>query len=266
MRFRSSIATLVLTAIGLVPHAALAQLVPDRVLAELEKTDRRIERAQGVVSESNNAAAEAELAQAVTVQAGARTQVAQGHPRVALDLTFRARAHADRAIALVNRLPDPDRVLSQLERTRDLIERAREQIEECNQDRPRAMLRTAVDMQARAEDAARAGRYLAAIQLTFSARERVQRALRLCNFSDNLQEGADRALRRTDEVIQRAEDRVSSGGDAARRELGRAQEIEARAHAEYRDGHFEASLRLTLSARAFALRALRLSGGVNIRP
>ena len=31
----------------------------------------------------------------------------------------------------------------------------------------------------------------------------------------------------------------------------------------FRDGHFEASIRLTLSARAFALRAAQRSGGVN---
>jgi hypothetical protein len=235
-------------------------LTPDRLLAELDRTDARIERAQAIVSESNNAQAHAELDQAVSVQASARTALTQGHPRVALDLTFRARAHADRAIALVDRLPDPDRVLSQLERTRDLIERAREQIEECNQDRPRAILRTALDMQARAVDGARAGRYLAAIQLTFSARERVHRALRLCNVGENVQDGAERALQRTDEVIQRAEDRAAAGDDDVRRELARAQEIQARARAEFRDGHFEASVRLTLSARAFALRAAQRSG------
>ena len=42
-------------------------------------------------------------------------------------------------------------VLAQLERTRELLDRARERIEECNLDRARAMLRVALEMQARAE-------------------------------------------------------------------------------------------------------------------
>src|SRR5439155_15736205 len=115
---------------------------------------------------------------------------------------------ADRAIAIINGLPDPDRVLSQLERTREMLERARGRIEECNQDRPRALLNAASDMQRRAEDAAHGGHYLAALQLTMGARERVLRALRQCNVANDDQDGAERGLRRTDEVIQRAQERL----------------------------------------------------------
>jgi hypothetical protein len=234
-----------------------------RVQVEIERTDRRIERAQAVVATSDNEAARTELSEAIRIQANAKDALAQARLRIALDLTYRARARADRAIALVSGLPDPDRVLAQLERTRELIDRARERIEECEQDRARAMLRTAADMQTRAEEAGHAGHYLAAIQLTLGARERAHRALRLCNLSENAQDGAERALHRTDEVIQRAQDRASGAPQEARSLLARASDLQVRAREEFRAGHYEPSIRLTLSARAFAFRALRLSGVVN---
>ena len=104
------------------------------------------------------------------------------------------------------------------------------------------------------------GAYLAALQLTMSARERALRALRLCNVEENLQRqrGARAAAHRR--------------GDRARPRRGRGRDREpARAGArargraagpglgEFRAEHFEASLRLTQSARAFAHRALRLA-------
>ena len=247
-----------------VPAMSWAQVGVERVQLELDRTEQRIERARALVTESGNVAARAELDHAVRLQADAVAALAQSHPRVALDLTLRARAAADRAIAIINGLPDPDRVLTQLDRTREMLDRARARIEECNQDRARALLRTADDMQRRAEDAAHGGHYLAALQLTMGARERVLRALRQCNLEDNGREGAERALRRTDEVIQRAQDRLGTQPPAnAQQLLSRAVETQARAQENLRDGRIEPSIRQTLAARAFALRAQRAAGRAN---
>jgi hypothetical protein len=213
------------------------------------------------VSGSDNQQAQVELAEAIRVQANAKTEFAAAHYLLALNLTRRARLHADKAIALVRGLPDPDRVLVQLERTRELLDRARERIEECDLDRARAMLRAAFEMQLRAEASAPEGRYLAALQLTMSARERALRALRLCNLQDNLHDAAERALTRTDELISRARDMVAEHhSDQARQALNRAIELEAEAWTQFRADHLEASLRLTQSARTFAHRAIRLAG------
>src|SRR5262249_25303096 len=145
-------------------------------------------------------------------------------------------------------------IRNQVERTREVIDRARDQIEECDNDRARAMLRAAAEMQARAEAAFGAERYLAALQLTTSARERALRALRLCNVEDNVREAADRALHRTDEILSRARDQVAEHGtDRARKLLARGVDLQARAQGEFRAEHFEASLRLTLLARRFAV-------------
>ncbi len=246
------------------PASAPAQTTFDRVQFEIDRTEQRIERARAVVGTSGNVAAQAEVDRAVQLQTSARASLSQGHPRIALDLTLRARAAADRAIAIINGLPDPDRVLSQLNRTREMLDRARSRIEECNQDRARALLNAAEDMQRRAEDAARGGHYLAALQLTMGARERVLRALRLCNAEDDSRDGAERALRRTDDVIQRAQEALGSDPpEAARQLLARAIETQTRARQEFQDQHFDASVRLTLSARAFASRAVRMANRAN---
>jgi hypothetical protein len=257
----------------LAPMSASAQdITGDRVRIALERTDERISLAQSLVTSSGNAQAEVEVNVAVGLQAQARAAFDQGMAATgdlqlrllqqAVDLTLRARARADRAISLIQGLPDPDRVQSQVERTRDLLDRARDRIEECDSDRARALLHAAMDMQTRAETAARESRYLAALQLTLSARERGLRALRLCNVEDNLQDAADRALHRTDEVIVRAREIVAqSPRPRAKEVLARAERVQAEGQGQLRAGHFEAALRLTQTARNTAYRAVRVASG-----
>jgi tetratricopeptide (TPR) repeat protein len=239
--------------------APAASQTREEVQFALERTDDLIARATEIVAGTDNPQAHDELAFAVRLQTDARAQFAAGRLGLALDLTRRARLRADRAIALVRGLPDPDRVLVQLERTRELLDRARERIAECDAERARAVLRAAIEMQARAEVAGREGRYLAALQLTLSARERALRALRMCNLEDNLREAAERGLTRTDDLIGRARDLLTDRGDEqARRALERAIEVQTDAWAQFRNEQLETSLRLTQSARTSAHRAIRL--------
>ena len=122
-------------------------------------------------------------------------------------------------------------------------------------------MQAASELQRRAEDGERAGHYLVALQLTTAARERIQRARRLCMFQEDLQESAQHALQRTDEVIGRAQQAVESSRKSnARRVLARAVELETSAEQDYRSGFYEPCLRQTQSARAFAYRAARLAG------
>lgn len=242
-------------------HAGAQDSGRDRVLAALEVTDRRIEQAELHVSSTESPAAEAEVSAARDLQSRAREAFSADRFPIAMRLTLDARRRADRAIALVRGLPDPDRVEAQLERTRELIQRARERIEDCDVDRATGLIRAGTEMQSRSEEAVRSGRYLVALQLTMGARERAHRALRLCRIEENLQESAERALRRTDDLISRAQEQLSAGaGDAARQSLARAVDLEAQARQDHVGGLFELALRRTQSARAFAYRALRLAG------
>ena len=255
-RILFTLATLLLTT-GVAAQAQTL-ITPERVLEALERTDQRIETAAALVAGVDHAQAEAEVEAARGLQAQARTEFGATHLRVAMDLTLRARARADRAISLIKGLPDPDRVLTQLERTREALDRARERIQECDQDRARALLQVAGEMQLRAEAAARESRFLAALQLTLGARDRVMRALRMCRMEEDAESAATRALQRTDEWIARARTAIGGGASRATELLARAEGLQAQAQAQYRSRNFEAALRLTTNAGAIARRAARL--------
>jgi hypothetical protein len=249
------------------PRASAQTLTPERVQFALDMTDRRIEQAQMVLEGVTNGRAQAELDLAISIQTQAKSVFASAGGDLRLlqrtvSLTLEARGHADRAIAIVKGLPDPDRVRVQLERTREVIDRARQTIEECNQERARGLLRIGIEMQERAETAFGDGRLLAALQLTMSARERVLTALRMCNAQENQRDRGEQVLRRTNEIILRAQDIVAEHADEhAREALSRGQQLEDRATDEFRLEHFEASIRLSLAARTAAYRAIRLAGG-----
>jgi hypothetical protein len=169
---------------------------------------------------------------------------------------------ADAQTVQAQPMPDPDRVRSQVERTRELLDRARDRIEACAEDRARAMLLGAIELQGRAELALEEQRTLAALRLTMSARDRGWRALRLCNVHEDLGANAERAMRRTGEVLERAQQVVARrGDDRAQIALHQAFDLQQRAAVEFHLGHEDAALRLTQSARTSAYRAIRLSGG-----
>lgn len=249
--------------LGLGVGSAVAQdFSRERVQLEIDLTDRRIEQADMLVVGSDNERARLELDAAVTIQARAKGAFAASQFGMAARLTIEARGHADRAIAILRGLPDPDRVTAQIERTREILDRVRQRVEECDNDRAHAMFRVALTMQERAEVAAGAGRFLAALQLTMGARERAFKALRLCRIEDNLRESAEHALRRTDELISRAQEIVADQpNEQASLALSQAIRIQGQASGEFEADHLEASLRLTQVARAAAHRAIRLSGG-----
>ncbi len=263
-RFRALPAVLAIVLGILVAAPVLAQSSPpdlQRLQDAIELTDRRIQLAKDLLAESPHAQAAAEVDQAVVLQAMAKSAFGEGRYAAAGRATFDARIHADRAIALLRGLPDPGRVEEQLQRTREILDRARDRLAHCDAPMARDLLRTALDMQARAEQAYRETRYLAALQLTTSARERAMRALRLCNSSESLEETVATALQRTDEVLGRAHELVDAeGSERARRLLANAEALQSRARAEAGSGHQRLALSLTRQAREQATRAMRSTG------
>jgi hypothetical protein len=254
-------AMLALVAFAAPRAQAQDDLTPELVQTALDRTDLRIEQAEAIVMGADNEMADIQLQAAIDIQARAKTAFASLELAISMRLTLEAREHADRAIAIIKNLPDPDRVRAQLERTRELLERAKERIEECNNDRARSQLRMAFELQTRAEDAAANGRYLVALQLTVNARERARNALRLCNLEENLQEAAERAIMRTDQIIQRVQGALEDcTNEAGLESLRRAVELQGQAKAEFSSEQFRASLNLTLAARRAAYRAVRLCG------
>ena len=265
-RLRTLIAGLVPLAFAfgvLVAIPARAQTPdPQRLQDAIEITDRRIQLAQELLANSPNATAEVEVNMAVSLQAIAKQAFVEARYSAAARATFDARLHADRAIAILRGLPDPNRVRQQLDRTREILDRARDRLSHCDVAAAREMLRIAIDMQGRAEVSFGETRYLAALQLTMSARERALRALQLCNAGESLDEIVASALQRTDDLLARVHEKVDgSDNERARQLLANADSLQARAHAEADAGHPRLALRLTRGAREQAERALRLVSG-----
>ena len=263
MGFSRRLFAITLAALALLPRGAPAQgLTSERVRMAIEETARRIDLAGTVVSTSDDAQARGELALARDLQARARSAAGSGRYPMAGQLTSQARGHADRAILLGRGLPSLERLRSQWDRTGELLEWSGPRIQECGNDRARALLRVALEMQERARNGEEAGRYLGALQLTMGARERCLRALQVCRMEENVQLAAERALSRTDEVLGLAREQLEPGAPGGagpspiRDALARAAVLQDDASRQFRDGHYDASLQLTLAARRLARRAL----------
>lgn len=146
-----------------------------------------------------------------------------------------------------------ERVGVQIDRTRRMLDLVRDRAERCGSAGARDAVRRAIELQDRAESAERAGRHLGALQLTRGAREQGVVALRRCGHTGRAPEGVVSAIGRTDELLRVERRRLSDlppaapGGRAGA--LERAAAAQRRAHAEFRDGRLESSLRLTQEAR-----------------
>jgi hypothetical protein len=235
---------------------------PARLRDEIDITDRRIQQAQELLTGAPNLNAQAEVDQAVALQSLAKEAYAQARYAAAGRATFDARLHADRAVAILRGLPDPGRVRDQLDRTHEILDRARDRLSHCDNSGARELLRIAIDMQGRADASFGETRYLAALQLTMSARERGLRALQLCNAGESLDETVASALQRTDDMLSRVHEHVDpSDHERARQLLANADNQQSRAKTEAQAGRPGVALRFTRMAREQAQRAERLVSG-----
>jgi hypothetical protein len=266
VRIRRLLVLLAVAGVAAGPLTALAQeRVADQASAVLDATDRRIEQGAASLSGAADSQARGELDAARAVQARARSAFGAARYALAFRLTLEAQRRANRAVALAGGLPDPDRVRTQLERSREMLDLASERIQGCGDARARAMLQVATEMEDRAESAERSGRNLGALQLSMAARERGQRALRLCRMAEDPPDATRRALRRTDQVLSRARDVLSSGAvgrpvpGQAPGSLTRAEGLQDEANRQLRAGRNQSALKLTLAARALAHRAVRIA-------
>ncbi len=261
----------------LAPLAALAVLLPTvparaqvtpelraRVDEAIRLTDTHIDEANLQLAGCQSPEAQSNLQMAVTLQGQAKMRFGGATMdldlRAALDLTGRARYRADNALRLARCCVEHDRVAAQLERTAEIIERARERAETCRHDRARALLRAAVEQQRQAQLAFAEGRCLIALQLSLSAREKALAALRACGFEERMEDRVQQFLVQTDARIERARAVVEEqGGERAHQALALAEELQGRAYAQFHENRLEASLRISRSARDAADRAERLA-------
>ena len=254
----ASLLLALLLGVTVVPAVGAQGAGRDRVAAELELTDQRIRTAEELVRGLDDPP-RASLQAAVDLQSRARSAFEASQLMVAFRLTRDARSQADRVIAEVRGLPNPDRVTAQVERSRDLLDRLEEALGTCTDVRAGRIAAIAQRMQERAEEAVHQGRFLAALQLSAQVRDRAERALRLCNADESRGASAERVLQRTDELLARVKQELRDTAPAAAlRDLDQAESIQSEAWREYRADRQAASIRLSLTARSQAHRARRL--------
>jgi len=238
-------------------HASAQGGWPGRAQDAVALTDQRLDVAETLVLDGPSSAS-SELSLARQFQARAHAALGAGRFGMAQRATMEARSHADRAIAASRDLPDPDRVIQHLERTSELADWAQERLAGCTQPRAQALLMIGHEIQERAEVAAHEGRFLAALQLTNNARERIQRAMSLCNVSESLEETAGRSLRKTDDLLARAKSVAErQPPDGTGPDLRHAFAMQSDARAAFEAREFERSVRMTQDARRTARRILR---------
>jgi tetratricopeptide (TPR) repeat protein len=150
-----------------------------RVLRDLERTDRLIERAAPLVHESHHEDATRMLDRAIELQGGAWEAFRAGRARGALARTREARGLVNRALGLVRGPVDGERVAEELAETDSVLERATDVVREAGSDSARRILETAREHQKRARGLFADREFRAALAQTLVARRLAQRAIRI---------------------------------------------------------------------------------------
>lgn len=223
---------------------------------EYEITQNVIEKVRRLVEESGNRRAEEALRQAMEVQRQAGRELTSNGARAGKRLTLVARDYARRAAKLAGELSEnKEFVFRQLERTREVLRRAREDLRGNDDPRVRDLMRTAQERQGQAETSYRERRFRVALRLTNLARELAHKSLDLSGPGPGTApEEVMRTLNKTDEALRRAAEDLRAAGSEL---LDEARGLQDRARMNLREGRLGLALKLTLAARDLAERARR---------
>lgn len=154
---------------------------PERVLRELERTDRLLERASPEIRDSGNERAMRLLDQAIELQMRAHRQFDERRPLVAMRLTREAREQVLHALRMVEGPADPAGVEKALAQTDELIERVESEVRASGIEEANRLLDAGLDHQQRARDLFKEGRLNPALAQTRVARNLVLEAANLAN-------------------------------------------------------------------------------------
>ncbi len=227
-----------------------------RARKEFEITWNVIEKVKRIVEESGNRRAEDPLRRAMEVQRRAERELDRNAAVSGMRLTLIAREYAKRAAKIAGELSEnKEFVFRQLERTREILRRVSEEAGGRDQERFRDLLNNAFERQAQAETSFREQRFRVALRMTQLARELAHKALELTRGEPGA--GPERvraALGRTDEVLGRVTRDLQGDRPPLLEEAYRLQD---RAEHHLEEGRPAPALKLTLTARDLAGRAMR---------
>lgn len=154
----------------------LVEVDPRQVAEEIRRTAELLSEVEPVVRRSGVREAERLLNLALNEQETARRYFDARRYALALRFTRAARQHGREALGMVRRRGGREQVEQELERTDQLLVRARERAGKSTEDRARDILARAEALQQQAREAFRAERLPQALRLTLAARNLLLRA------------------------------------------------------------------------------------------
>jgi hypothetical protein len=258
---RERIVQLLLLTLALVVTSAgtLSAQSRDRLIQEIESTERVLERARGVVEEHGNPRAMRQLRFAFELQANARRLVGSGQPtlfdaRRAAELTQRARLLAQRAVTIASQQARLEqRARLQLERFDIALESARDRLGDAPSQQTLQLIEMAGRRLEQAREAFHEHRFREAIHLC----EETTRLLQ-SHGSATTRRRFERRLENTKRLLERAQNGAAES-DPTRTQLERAEGLIARAEESWASGRpVPAELQLR-QARELLLRVMRQS-------
>jgi tetratricopeptide (TPR) repeat protein len=230
-----------------------------RAEQELERAARMLEHVREELGGSLEEPARRLLEEAAGQIERGRAHFAEQHYEVALRLAISAQRLIRQAGSLGPGPAGDSRVLRELERTDHLIERAAPLIRESGHEEAGRILDSAIELQAKAWEAYRAGGLRPALALTREARGLIHRALSIVRGPVDA-ERVMRTLEETGAILERAAEVVrSSGVDHALRLLEKAIEHQSRARRFLEEAKLRNALAETRVARRLGLRAIQLA-------
>jgi len=243
--------------VDIAAHPACAQ-ERDRLLGELEITDRVLERARAVVEESANERAAQELRFAFSLQERAKqlamTDASLADVRQSVDLTARARQLAQRAVNIATQQAHMEqRALVLLEQLDRALEQAAARVSDVPTERAERLLGLATRRLERARESFQEQRYREAITM-------VQEALKLLTNLNQPTPGRhlERMLENTHRLLERVENEAQDG-EQITGILERASTLIAQAETNLQNGQPFVAEKLLSQARELLLNAMRLT-------
>jgi hypothetical protein len=257
-RRRAACALAMLACVAVLAPATHAQRPdPESVQAELERTDDVLQRTADVVAMAGNPRAHDQLRYAEGRQRMAWNQFRQGYPRIALELTLRARELGSRAVRLAQQQGS---LQQRAERIVEDAARALERAQNCHDDRAseahRRMLDLARQQLAQARDALQGMRWEVARGLGLQVMQTVRLACEQgdCPRAETRLDDTQRLYERTAELLPASDRRVGADLDRARALIERGRE-------SLRRSACEAAQAQMRQARDILLRLLRDASG-----
>lgn len=156
-----------------------------------------------------------------------------------------------------------DKVEDELEKTENVLERAREAVRESGSAIAEQHLNNALKLQSAAWERYRSNRLAQAANLTRNAREQAMKAIGIVQSADQSNQMVRREIERTDELIRKSEERVkASHNEKAYSLLESAQKTQTEAREFFRGNRIKIALTATMNARETARKAFELADAV----